>query len=216
MLTTLTLRHEINLNLTELSGFTPSAPSPQKNKKEIIRHHQNELCSFVQHILNTVSVLFNQACAIFITRAGNCIKVTGCPWGSISYMGSECGWGLYHQHLLFELRYVMSFPLLPTDLMSLWKYITLIPFPTPSLSSAQLCVPLNRSLEMDYGFALRKLPLVTSYVCLPTALICIAEGIIAPTICREICQLCFHELKIIWASTNRCHHISAALRWFGT
>lgn len=75
--------------------------------------------------------------------------------------------------------------LLPKDLMSLWKYITWIPFPTPSLSSAQLCVPLNRSLEMDYGFPLRKLPLMTSYLCLPTGLIWIAEGIIAPTICHD-------------------------------
>lgn len=72
--------------------------------------------------------------------------------------------------------------LLPTDLMSLWKYITWIPFPTPSLSSAQLCIPLNRSLEMDYGFPLRKLPHMTSYLCFPTGLICNTESIIAPTI----------------------------------
>lgn len=74
---------------------------------------------------------------------------------------------------------------LPIDLMSLRKYITWILFPTPSLSFTQLCVPLNRSLEMDYGFPPRKLPHVTSYLCFPTGLMCIAESIITPTICHD-------------------------------
>lgn len=54
-----------------ISTIIPSPHNPfQKKKKESIRRHQNELCSFVHCILNTVSILSNRACAIFITRAG--------------------------------------------------------------------------------------------------------------------------------------------------
>lgn len=86
-----------------------SLRSVDSHHQKSVWHHQNELRFFMLHILNSVSILLNQACAIFVTCAENCIKVIGCPWGSISYMGSECGWGLYHWHLLFELCYVMSF-----------------------------------------------------------------------------------------------------------
>lgn len=109
-------------------------------------------CSSVHHVWGTGAILLNHACARLHYMCWICVKVIACPWGSISYMVWECGWGLPPRAAVW-LALCNELPLLPTDLMSLWKYITWIPLPSPplpSLSSVQLCASPNRSLEMDY------------------------------------------------------------------
>lgn len=144
MLPPLLPRHGINIIYFMKPHWAQWIHTSQKKKKKSVRHHQNELRFFMLRILNTVSVF---------------IKPSMCN------LHSTC-WKLHQGHRMplrihflyglgMRMRAIPPAPtvwvalcnelsLLPTDLMSLWKYITWIPFPTPSLSSAQHCVLLNR------------------------------------------------------------------------
>lgn len=75
-------------------------------------------------------ILVNHACASLHYMCWIWVKVIACPWGSISYMDLECGWGLRPQAAVW-VALCNELQLLPTDLMSLWKCITWIPLPMP-------------------------------------------------------------------------------------
>lgn len=75
-------------------------------------------------------VLVNRAWARPRYARRICIKVTACPWGSISSTGEECGWGLAPRAAVW-VALCNELPLLPPDLMPLWKYITWTPLPNP-------------------------------------------------------------------------------------
>lgn len=72
-------------------------------------------------VVDHASASFHYMCWVWV-------KVIACPWGSISYMDLECGWG---PQAAVWVALCNELQLLPTDLMSLWKCITWIPLPMP-------------------------------------------------------------------------------------